>query len=500
MQQSISLFNDQSPSDRASDMLPGQQGQSKSSGEDKPMTLVPCASASDDANVKPKTALPRTTHSIDLDAWDDALPPETAADDADLNIFSNLDSEAPAVLALDDGDVVFADFPDAAILEQYLDYTDVFDPSLTELLDVDFTSELSVTSKRLESEHDEAYVFKSPLAWVADWAVDNLRSDRRFEVVEQRVFNLPQNSEIATLLKLYFSHAHHRLPVLNEHSFYLLTDQRRRRPMDRSLEPISLALLYALMFFACSYLRTESTDVSYTRAIRSMRCEYYSRAATLFKLGCEADPLRQVQICLLLSTYRNYPGQFYENERWIIKAYRILQDAGALPSKTPDRGFVDEPDWKRACACWLHRFSNSHLGLKWTNSPELMAASQFPWHQITVADFEADFSFSWYLSAEIKRQLTHMFVDRIEMNLHFCQLGKVLWKRTATEMLAIGESLAAVQDQPSDALPIEEIEVRLQKWKQDHGSLFSMEPVPNTSPSEKRLLRAEQILLKLTYE
>lgn len=198
--------------------------------------------------------------------------------------------------------------------------------------------------------------------------------------------------------------------------------------------------------------------------------------------------------------YRNYPGQFYENERWIIKAYRILQDAGAVPSKSQDRAFIDQPDWKRVCACWLHRFASSQLGLKWSNSPDLMEASCFPWHEISLADFQEDFSFSWHLSAGIKQQLVQMFVKRMDLNVHFCQLNKVLWKRTASEMIAIGESSVSMQTQQYDALPVEELEARMQKWKLDHGSLLSMEAPANATCLEKRLLRAEQVLAKLSYE
>ncbi|KIX98586.1 uncharacterized protein Z520_05887 [Fonsecaea multimorphosa CBS 102226] len=444
--------------------------------------------------------LPKAGNSISIEPWDETLP-SAVAGDANLPIFEadNLNPQLSADLLSENEDLMFADFPEADILEQYLNYTDVFDPSLTELLDVEVTSDLS--SKAQDFVHDEAYVFKSPLAWVADWSVENLRNDRKYaEVVEQRVFNLPRTSEIASLVRLYFTHAHHRFPLLSEHYFYLLTDQRHSKGSGRFLEPISLALLYAMMFFACSYLRTESTDPSLIRAIRSMRSEYYSRAATLFKLGCESDNLRQVQICLLLSTYRNYPGQFYENERWLIKAYRILQEAGVLPSQNPDRRFIDQSDWKRVCACWFQRFSNSQIGLKWSHSPDLMEASSFPWHQISLADFQEDFSFSWHLSANIKQQLLKIFVERINLHVHFCQLDKILWKRTASEMITIGESTTAALTQQCDALPAEEIEVRLQKWKRDHEPLLSMAAPADATCLEKRLLQAEKVLTQLTYE
>ena len=195
-----------------------------------------------------------------IDLWNEALHPGVS-NDANLPVLepSELLSQAPIDLAADDEALMFAGFPEADILEQYLNYTDTFDPSLTELLDVDLIPEPSSKPRDSQMLHDEAYVFKSPLAWVANWSVENLRGDPRYaEVVEQRVFNLPRISEILTLLRLYFSHAHHRLPVLNEHYFYILTGQRHGHSPERSPEPISLALLYAIMFAACtvSELRT----------------------------------------------------------------------------------------------------------------------------------------------------------------------------------------------------------------------------------------------------
>ena len=173
---------------------------------------------------------------------------------------------------------------------------------------------------------------------------------------------------------------------------------------------------------------------------------------------------------------------------------------GQCHQRTRIGGFVEQADWKRACACWFHRFTNSQLGLKWTNSPDLMEAARFPWHQISLTDFQEDFSFSWHLNADVKRQLIQIFVERIDLNVHICHLDKVLWKRTASEMLAAGEALDFTQAESSGALAIEEVEVRLQKWKLDHASLLSMDAPTTATAFERRLLRAELALIQLTYE
>jgi hypothetical protein len=129
-----------------------------------------------------------------------------------------------------------------------------------------------------------------------------------------------------------------------------------------------------------------------------------------------------------------------------------------------------------------------------------MEAFWFPWHQITLKDFEDDFSFSWHLSANIKEQLIRIFVARLNLFVTIGHLNKVLWKRTASEMLAVGETPDFTAHQPSDCLPIEEIEVRFQRWKLDNTSLLSMVAPNSTSWSEQRLLRADQIFTRLHYE
>jgi hypothetical protein len=404
--------------------------------------------------------------------------------------------------AANDSNLDFLDLTDIDMLEPYLDYTDVFDTNLTELLEADLTTGLISSGTGSESVQDENYTFTSPLPWVADWSVETLRDDTNYSaIVEQRVFNLPRIPEINTLLRLYFMHAHHRLPVLDQRYFYELMGQSRSsQNAGYPLSSISLALLYAIMFSACAFLRTDSTEASYVKAIRSMRCEYYSRAATLFKLGCEQDPMRQVQICLLLSTYRNYPGQFYDNERWIIKAYRIMQNAGQMPTVDEERALEVRPEWKRLCACWFHRFTNAQLGLKWTNSPDLFECTRYPWHEITMNDFKDDFEFSWHSSADLKLLLTQLFVQQLKLDIHICQLDKILWKRTVCEMLATREIVSRPPGEPLECLFIENVEASLQNWWRNHASLLTIEAPATMTAFEKRQLHVEQLVAKLTYE
>jgi hypothetical protein len=193
---------------------------------------------------------------INMNLWEETLPP-SIEENSSLPIFSeNEHISGPTVHTMAPSEnLVFADlqnpFPDADALEQYWNHTNMLDPSLVDLIDVAYTRELFPESA--VPSRAETHVFKSPLRWVASWSVEEHRNNRKYiEKVEQRAFNLPQTSEINKLVQLYFVHAHHLLPVLNERYFYRLIHGEQGDDREFSLTPISLALLYAIMFFACT--------------------------------------------------------------------------------------------------------------------------------------------------------------------------------------------------------------------------------------------------------
>lgn len=129
-----------------------------------------------------------------------------------------------------------------------------------------------------------------------------------------------------------------------------------------------------------------------------------------------------------------------------------------------------------------------------------MEAFSLPWHQITSAVFEEDYSFSWFISARTKEQLTRIFLARLKLLVTIGHLDKNLWKRTASDINVIGEKPEFTTPSPPEYLAIDEIEGRFQQWKLVNGSLLSMEAPSSTPRKEQRLLRAEQIHTMLTFE
>lgn len=187
---------------------------------------------------------------------------------------------------------------DEDIFGQFMDVSDVGDPfSLDSALfhppqnvsnnEGPLSSGASATTP---SPMDAVCHFRSPFPWLRDWSLSHAKDDSRHtKLVQERVFVLPSADEIRTAIMLYFTYMQPRLPVLNECEFHqLLTEDDPK--------PISLALLYAILFVTTpvsivrtvsraanltihQYLAAEGMRVAGYNSIFAATCEFYSRAA-----------------------------------------------------------------------------------------------------------------------------------------------------------------------------------------------------------------------------
>lgn len=168
-------------------------------------------------------------------------------------------TQVPPVLPLDEAhaavpedDLYFdSSFLDEATLDQYMDLADIGDPFNFYTGPIHHpVQDLSLTDGSCRSESvispsaDAICEFRSPLPWVRDWSLSHGNDDgRHTKSLKERAFVLPSSEEIRTAFMMYFTHLHPRLPVLREREFHcLLTNEQ--------CEPISLALLYAILFAA----------------------------------------------------------------------------------------------------------------------------------------------------------------------------------------------------------------------------------------------------------
>ncbi|KAK5461983.1 hypothetical protein LTR20_005932 [Exophiala xenobiotica] len=405
---------------------------------------------------------------------------------------------------------------DEDIFGQFMDVSDVGDPFYLDSApfhpaqhvpnnDGDFSSGVSVTTS---SPADTACHFKSPYPWLRDWSLSYAKDDSTHtKLVRERAFILPSADEIQTSIMLYFSHMQSRLPVLNERQFHqLLTAEDPK--------PISLALLYAVLFVSTPYLAAEGKRMAGYNTIFAATCEFYSRAAVsrktthsnglaltarklLLKLGCEDDPLRRVQICLLLSTYRSYENRYYENERYVTTAYDLLVENDAFQqSSTPSN--PDQLAWKRACMCFLSRAVCLLIALKKTSRPEMFDSSLPFCPKISVDDFQEDCSFSWYLSKETKQRTYRLFVAIFQLQMRTAELGKLLVYRTA--LYTPSQTHSQTVPSAPEHLSVENVELKIDEWRQNNRQLLDSEPPDSSSSTDFKAFKIAHAYTMLSYE
>jgi hypothetical protein len=117
----------------------------------------------------------------------------------------------------------------------------------------------------------------STLLWVSTWCQCKLDKTALEKLTEADVFAIPSPETIDCLLRYFFQFKHPRLPVLNEWHMYCLVNNHTVGN-DEIPSPISLALLYAILFSASSMISNDERDRAGFRSFRAMGRAFYTRA------------------------------------------------------------------------------------------------------------------------------------------------------------------------------------------------------------------------------
>ncbi|KAJ9602996.1 hypothetical protein H2200_012291 [Cladophialophora chaetospira] len=376
---------------------------------------------------------------VDAESTPDNPPPQLAVS-SDQTSSVGLFNDPHA--ATDDMDLYFDNsFPDEDILGQYMDLADIGDPfnfnigASHSIQDISLNNGSSV-SETTSPAADATCYFRSPLPWVRDWMVSRAHDDgQNTKWLKESAFILPSSDEIRTAIMLYFTHVQPRLPVLSEREFHgLLTEVQSK--------PISLALLYAILFVAT-------------------------------------------------------PNRYYENERYVVKAYELLVENNALQQDSHPRS-PDPLSWKRATTCFMSRAACLLIALKKTSKPDMFVSfSSFRLH-VSLEDFKEDYQFSWYLSAEAKKNTYQLFVALFQLQMRVVPLGKLLVNRMALD--AANQSHSQASPYAGEHLSIDEIELKIDEWKQDNGALLDAEPPESFLSTDLKAFKIAQAYTRLSYE
>ncbi|KAF1814738.1 hypothetical protein P152DRAFT_231105 [Eremomyces bilateralis CBS 781.70] len=202
--------------------------------------------------------------------------------------------------------------------------------------------------------------------------------------------------------------------------------------------------------------------------------------------------MNKARICLLLSKGRIYPRAEFDDEKWLLEAHNQLQQARLPPvdsSPAESKSMVSQ--WNILRACYSMRVRWEILGLRRAHLYPAMLVKMVPFQP---SDLEEDTRFPWFLSVEVKRRLSEIFLALVDLSLITYPLCHILmgpklylgWLGEPRKLSIMGE--------------LEECEGLLAQWQTNHTQLLltSSDP-PKSDPSYYSLL-AIFANLRLTYE
>ncbi|KAL2850306.1 hypothetical protein BJY01DRAFT_245478 [Aspergillus pseudoustus] len=339
--------------------------------------------------------------------------------------------------------------------------------------------------------------------WVESWCRTHLDPVTQARAMDAGVFSFPPYGMTYDLLKRYFQFRHYQLPVLSEWEFHRLVDPIDTH-RDNTLRPISLALLYVILFIASSFVTSEEADSAGFASPGAMRRTFYVRAKVLYEAGCETDTMRKAQICLLMSASASptLKHGLKAREYWIIEAQDILKKADivTLLTQTSLASYKGQSQWKLIYACYILRVRAFILG-----SYRLRAINNIPLDMphITVNDMDKEFQTPWHLSVAIKRRLVALFLASLQLFRHASLICSNIIQQAGET--GRGEEEEEEEVPSVSRLPIasniEQCERNLAAWRKENADLIRDQVLlQRPPPDDERPLFAYEAFLKLAYE
>ncbi|KAK7403503.1 hypothetical protein QQX98_010733 [Neonectria punicea] len=164
----------------------------------------------------------------------------------------------------------------------------------------------------------------------------------------QGCMRVPMRPYLDELVQQYFLHIQPFLPLLNEGDFWELY---YHGPHQAPAEPMSLLLLQAMLFAACTFISDSTMGALGHRDIRSMRATFLRRTKLLYDMECESAPHVVAQACVLLS-FTSLSSSRRPNTLWLGLAIENARLAEAhlyatmnSPSRLKERSVLKRIWW-----------------------------------------------------------------------------------------------------------------------------------------------------------
>ncbi|RTE70049.1 hypothetical protein BHE90_015560 [Fusarium euwallaceae] len=130
-------------------------------------------------------------------------------------------------------------------------------------------------------------------------------------------FELPAPTILDQFLRQYFTNVHPLLPMLSEQDFW----DARSRPDPPQSKMLSLLLVQAMLFAACSFMPLKTINRLGYDSIRSARSAFYRKCKLIYDASLEPSKVATAQAALLL-TYWTPPlkADSKPNTMWLMIA------------------------------------------------------------------------------------------------------------------------------------------------------------------------------------
>lgn len=190
----------------------------------------------------------------------------------------------------------------------------------------------------------------------------------------------------------------------------------------------------------------------------------------------------------------------FENERWLLEAQDILQQAKTRPLY--DAGALEQQrllrQWSILRSCAIIRAGSILVGTRRTNSLLWSISMEEP--HLELSDLEDDLGFSWYLPIETKRSLASIIMARWEI----AKIGKPMYS------LAMQQSVNALLDdgEPSQSKAarstclddLDKFDADISQWESDHRACLRSEESLSWARDGDRPVLVQKAFLRLCYE